>query len=505
MIPLYPKSWQRAAVVATLVSIPAVGLCAWPYTVDDAFIVARYASRLAQGHGYTFNAGPPTDGVTGPLWLLPGWIATRLGLDPVHVAKCIGLLCSTLACAAIVQRLSRRALGTCTALLAATLLALQPTAGGWGVAGLETGAAMLLVTWAALAATRRPARHRVARDAHESASRAARGAPWQLGCALALLAWLRPELAPVAVVLLSALVLRQGLRRAAPALLLAVAGAASVVVFRLALFGEALPLAVAAKPGSLTNGIDYALRGALISTGVFALPLMAWGTLRGRSEERWLGAAWLVHGLAIVLAGGDWMPGFRLFAPLLPLAIWLAAVGAAQLVARTKRAPAWVGGALVLLSVAFFGLDLFTRIPEWRAAEQSREGPGRALAARLRSAATRVALVDIGFLAHASGLTVIDLGGITDPAIARMPGGHLDKRVPDAWLAERAPDAIVLHSAKPPLLAANARLAALDGYPVEQRIARGAWVQRNFRVALTVEYAPHYHYVLLLAGTAAGD
>lgn len=510
MIPLYPKSWQRAALVATLIAIPAVGLCAWPYTVDDAFIVARYASRLAQGQGYTFNAGPPTDGVTGPLWLLPGWIATHVGLDPLRAAKSVGLLCSTIACAAIVQRLARRALGTCTAIVAASLLALQPTAGGWGVAGLETGAAMLLVTWAALAATRRSARHGGAHHLHGPAPRARRTAAWQVGSAIALLAWLRPELAPVASVLLLMLIVRQGVRAAAPALVLAFAGAASVVLFRLALFSEVLPLAVAAKPGSLANGLDYVTRGALISSGVFALPLMLWGALRGRSEERWLGAAWLAHGLAIVVSGGDWMPGFRLFAPLLPVSVWLAAVGAGRvfgraLRARTKRGAAWFAGALVLLSTAFFGVDLSTRIPEWRAAEQSREGPGRALAARLRSAASRVALVDVGFLAYASGLPVIDLGGITDPAIARLPGGHLDKRVPDAWLAERAPDAIVLHSAKPPLLAAGGRLLALDGYPVERRVARDAWVQRNFRVALTIEYAPHYHYVLLLAGSQAGD
>jgi hypothetical protein len=83
--PPLPKSWQRAAVVVTIIAILAVGLCAWPYTVDDAFIVARYARRLADGRGYTFNLGPPSDGVTGPLWLLPAGsrasrVWTRSGL-----------------------------------------------------------------------------------------------------------------------------------------------------------------------------------------------------------------------------------------------------------------------------------------------------------------------------------------------------------------------------------------------------------------------------------------
>jgi hypothetical protein len=116
-------------------------------------------------------------------------------------------------------------------------------------------------------------------------------------------------------------------------------------------------------------------------------------------------------------------------------------------------------------------IDLATRIPEWREAGLSREHNGRALAERLRSSARRVALVDVGFLAYQSGVEVIDLGGITEPAIARLPGGHLDKRVREAWLAERAPDALVLHSSRPPLVAADARLLDLSGYPVEQRIA----------------------------------
>src|SRR5262245_60574303 len=184
MIPLYPKSWQRAAVVVTIIAILAVGLCAWPYTVDDAFIVARYARRLALGQGYTFNPGPPTDGVTGPLWLLPGWLASLAGLDAVRAAKLAGLVCTALAGALLVQRLTRRRYGTRYACAAALLLACQPTLGAWGVAGLETGAATLAVTIAWLALSARP---RVQR--------------WTLAAALAVLPWLRPELTLVAALL----------------------------------------------------------------------------------------------------------------------------------------------------------------------------------------------------------------------------------------------------------------------------------------------------------------
>src|SRR6476620_712341 len=69
----------------------AVGLLAWPYTVDDAFITARYARNLAQGFGYALNPGEISDGVTGPLWLAPQIAALWLGGDPIVTAKALGL------------------------------------------------------------------------------------------------------------------------------------------------------------------------------------------------------------------------------------------------------------------------------------------------------------------------------------------------------------------------------------------------------------------------------
>ena len=41
----------------------------WPYTVDDAFITARYALHAAQGFGVVWNlADGPLEGFTHPAW-----------------------------------------------------------------------------------------------------------------------------------------------------------------------------------------------------------------------------------------------------------------------------------------------------------------------------------------------------------------------------------------------------------------------------------------------------
>ena len=58
-------------------------------------------------------------------------------------------------------------------------------------------------------------------------------------------------------------------------------------------------------------------------------------------------------------------------------------------------------------------LDLALRIPEWQRAGHSRDSIGVAIARDLRDLTERVALVDIGFLGYASGVTTIDLAGLT--------------------------------------------------------------------------------------------
>jgi hypothetical protein len=332
---------------------------------------------------------------------------------------------------------------------------------------------------AALAALRRPAPR-----------------PLMLGLSVGVLAWLRPELALLACVLLFACASRIGVKRSWPAFVLATIGLLSVCGFRFALTGELLPLALSAKQGTPSDGLGYCARAVAIGSGGLGVLLIALGMKLGRSDDRWLGAALIAHVIATLLAGGDWMPGFRLFAPVIPLYAALAAVGCVR-VLRWPRA----GKPLALLCLTFACgvplLDLYTRLPEWRAAGASRER-ARDLIAHLRAETQRVALVDIGYLGYSSDREVVDLGGITDPEIARLPGGHLNKQVDAELLMRRAPDALLLHSSSPPLAASDGRLVELRGYPVEQRIARSAWVQHEFRVAYVLHYAPSYYYALLV-------
>ncbi|MET0385189.1 MAG: hypothetical protein ABW321_04480 [Polyangiales bacterium] len=480
MIRLRDRVWQRVCLfLLGGGAIGMVGLCAWPYTVDDAYIVARYAVRIGRAEGYTFNPGPATDGVTGPAWLLPGLAATWLGVDPVAAAKVCGLACAVAAVLWCVRERSRRAGGSLAGWVTALIAACQPSLGGSGSSGLETGAAMLAVSVAMSAALAHP-----------------QPRPYTLGVALAGAAWLRPELAPLALALLALVSVRRGVLVALPAWLLALLGAAGVCAFRASIAGTIVPLSFHAKAGTWRDGWFYSMRALLVMTGLFGCGLAASGAWLGQTRDRWRAGLLLVHAVSVALAGGDWMPGFRLFVPMFPQYAQLTATGVVRLVQRGRT---WrvVAGMGLCFACGVPLVDLATRLPEWRAAGESRDRVGRELAERLRTESHRVALVDIGYLGYASGCEVVDLAGITDPEVAALRGGHLDKHVTSAWLRSRRPDTIVLHSSAPPTAAEDGRLLALNGYPVERRVARSEWITREFRVLASYRYAPGYYYVVL--------
>jgi arabinofuranosyltransferase len=452
-----------------------VGLLAWPYTVDDAFIVARYACNLAAGRGYGINPQQTSDGVTGPLWLLPQVLACGSQIDPIATSKLLGLGCAVLASWLLLRRLRERSLGSRAAMAGALMLAVSPSIGTWAIAGLETGAALLLVTCAALAATQRPGPR-----------------PLALGACVAMLAWLRPELALCCVVLLVHVV-RRDRRAAALAALCAALGAGSVLAFRLSLFGDVLPLSFSAKAGSLAQGLRYTGLAVALSTSLVGAFLAYSAAHDARGDDRMLGLAVAAQLAAIVLAGGDWMPGYRLLVPVLPLYIWLASSEVAR---RSLRAPRRAA-LLLALACVLPVLDLATRVPNLR---DSGRGRARAaeLASFLRARTRKVALVDVGYLAYESGVEVIDLGGLTDARIASMPGGHLSKRIDAGYLERRAPDAIVLHSATTPTVDADGRLRRFSGFEVEQRVAAMSFVRKRYRVDHVIRYESHYYYILLM-------
>jgi hypothetical protein len=204
---------------------------------------------------------------------------------------------------------------------------------------------------------------------------------------------------------------------------------------RAAVFGRVVPLSVLAKPSDLTHGALYALACFRLAGPLAIVAPLAFLRLDGWG--RGLCAAVLVHFAAIALAGGDWMPLSRLAVPALPTAL-LAGAKIAEVAAPWSSA--------IRLGIALAG-EIF-QIVKVGPANVSGVGAQRLrVVEELRPAlqgAKVVAGLDVGWLGAATDATIVDLAGLTDPAIAVLPGGHTSKHVPARFFDARGVDAAVL-------------------------------------------------------------
>jgi hypothetical protein len=426
----------------------ALPLALWlrGFMVDDALISARYAHHLATGHGYRFNpGGPPTDGVTPlgwPLVLVP--FAKGSVLAAFEAAKLLGLAAWLAAAALLATALASlrndpegnedtppprtgegREHGQDTPTprrgegregggpwLALALVAFSVPLAAWANAGMETGVVLALATVAV--AGRALARERLA-----------------MAAAGFVVAW-RPECLPWAAVLaLSPPRERARAPRWPIRAALAVAPFFLVAALRLAFFGRPTPLALLAKPSDLLHGLAYA-GACFLLTGPVAL--LAWRGLPG--WVRGLQLATLAQYGSAAVAGGDWMPFSRLVVPALPGLVLAAGAIAA-------RAPFWLAALRLGLATAGPVWVLSTMGPIAAAVGDKRLAVVDALAPVLAGAHT-VAALDVGWVGAATPAPIVDLAGVTDPAVAVLEGGHTSKRVPHALFDAREVDTLVL-------------------------------------------------------------
>jgi hypothetical protein len=115
------------------------------YTPDDAYIYLQYGRNIARGEGFSFNAGTPSYGITGPLWALLIAAGTKLSLDPYTVAKTLDIvfaglsIIGVLAFAFVVMR------DRIYALIAAWIFSFDAWFLRWSGSGTESSIAILLV------------------------------------------------------------------------------------------------------------------------------------------------------------------------------------------------------------------------------------------------------------------------------------------------------------------------------------------------------------------------
>lgn len=416
----------------------AVGVAlTFNYSADDPLITLRYASNLLHGHGPVFNIGERVEGYSSPLHLLLATVALVVpGGHDLLKLKLFSVLAGALTIGAA-DRLGQRLelalvwrVAACAVIGASSIFAIS--AGN----GLETTLTALLVTLltTALVTNRKPGWRSIA------------------GLTAALLVVSRPEGIAVVVAMSAACLLLPESRRlgdltwAAPA----VVTVAASTILRLAYYGEPVAntyyakrlgpgvaihdariylLSVTGNAWSHSHGL---LLAAIVGTGCAVLLGAA---LISRPDALIAAGAVGAQAVFLVAAGGDWMPGGRFVAPVLPDLIVILAVGLVALEHRTNGlARGAVVGVAAFSAVAVTGLPYRTqRSPVWRLTGLSDAAlissspiplaPVWTLVARepcVRAGMT-VAYSEVGLFGFAHrDVRVLDTRGLTDRVIAQQ-------------------------------------------------------------------------------------
>lgn len=143
---------ERLVRLLLIVSLPVILLVFFviaashfSYTPDDTYIYLQFAKNVIRGDGLAFNAGHPTYGFTGSLWLFIIAAGGFFGADLLMTAKIVDLL---FACASVLMFsfLAFEVIRDRVVALAATgAFALNAWFLRWAGSGMETSLAVLLV------------------------------------------------------------------------------------------------------------------------------------------------------------------------------------------------------------------------------------------------------------------------------------------------------------------------------------------------------------------------
>jgi hypothetical protein len=272
------------------------------------------------------------------------------------------------------------------------------------------------------------------------------------------------------------------------------------VAWRRSYYGTWLPNTLKAKTGDadlqIMGGIDYLTAFVTHESGTLFLALfgVAAALIWKRIELLYAAGVLLLVTAYVTIVGGDWMPLHRFFVPVVPFLGLLAGVGVRAAFERRDRMVSvalaaavigvtyqrWRAGeddiALIFHKHHRLWRNTATKVAAWLVAREEKYGEaGRG----------KVALGDIGEVGYTTDFPIIDLLGLVDPFIAKLPGGYTGKTgygYMDHVFAERpryiviiCDDANCTHPAHPgtKVLYYNQRLKG--EYAVSHKIEYGGW------------------------------
>jgi len=413
---------------------------------DDAFIFLVYVKNLLAGHDLTFN-GEVVEGYSSVLWTFLLAAVGALRFDLLLTAKVLGTALYV-ACGVALVVMARRigAREGRSAIAPLGLLAMffaMPLLAMWAPGGLETVLHAFMLTLAcylyfdASMVTRSVRGHAIA------------------GVAFGLLAWTRPEgfafLGAIPAFEIGKVLMRQriDLRNIAVTLAGAIVMIALLLVWRWSAYQELMPVTVAAKTGDLSaqwsRGSDYVARffsdyAAYAVAYALATVALLW---RGGRAGWWAWMALIVvtgETLFSAVVGGDWMLGYRFLVPVVPIAL---------LVIFLAVQPSRIATAAA--TIALVGAGLYSTVPLNRAALAQAESDmgdvrmGMYIRDLRLPPDTHIAVIDAGAIPYYTGLPTIDMVGLNNAHIAKLPGGFMGKW-DNEYVLSHKPEVVQFHT-----------------------------------------------------------
>lgn len=415
------------------------------FVTDDAWISARYAENLANGHGFVWNpSGPRAEGFSNPILVAGEALAHLLGLSALGAARALGVA-SGIALLLVVHRLGPAVVGARGTRVALALTAFYPPVALWSVGGLETMPVALALTAGALLLARRPSTERGLLLA---------GAP------LAVLPWLRPEGLVVALAAVAAaegpgLVRRGGrreaVRRLAAAAVLPLAAQLALELLRLLVYGHWLPNSVVYKAGGRT--IDtFSVIERFWDQSAPVVVVAALGLALARGRQRLLAVPPAVYALGSIGVLDSVNSFSRFLLPVWPLLALLAGVAVAAVSVRIGRASVGFAAACALFAVvAMLGapdadVDKVTAFSSrYASCRQAARNDAADWLLRSTPPGAVFSVSDAGLVPARGGeRTAVDQLMLNDPLIQRTGPLAIPRRV--SIVFARRPDVLVLSS-----------------------------------------------------------
>jgi arabinofuranosyltransferase len=509
---------QKATLVAlALLVFISMGMLALQYArvaenymTDDAFISFRYAANLAEGHGIVWNIGDRVEGYTNFGWILALALGIKLGLEPVMSSQVLGFLASaeTFALLPLVAAHLRPVRTTDWWLIvigASAALALNTGFSVWTFAGLETTACAFFVT-AGIAL-------------HLWEEKDDRRPFWS-SLVFVAAAMLRPDMVVIWAVTVFFKTLRlvsRGWRSRLAGFALWVALFVGLYggywLWRWSYYGYFFPNTYYLRNDRswdlINRGWHYAWSFITVYwMWLVLVALVSVWTERHQAERpaRYLLAVVLAWAGYVVYSGGDWMPYYRFFVPILPIAYLLVMCGTADLVRllTPRLIPQSLG--LVTVGIVAFGVAFVTIRPYDSSVAKQTEAsateflPGgvdqktdRAIGSWFKGslpADYTLALIAAGAIPYYAQLRAIDLLGVNDEHIAHLdlplgrgPAGH--EKQDGGYVISRSPEVIWLAQSFEPMARSTPEdylpPKDTDWFPVKTAITQNRYVWLLYR------------------------